>query len=81
MVSTWRYYSFKGMSLSQAVHAADRDFARRRSFTASGIYAQPVLLAMSTAYVASGIAIRIGGIMRRRLRHAHPAPTPERQVG
>ena len=36
-------------------------------------YSQPVLLAMAAAYVASGIVIRIGGILRRRLRHApHP---------
>jgi hypothetical protein len=28
-----------------------------------------VLLGMAIAYVASGIAIRIGGIVRRRLRH------------
>ena len=44
-------------------------------------YAQLMLLAMSTAYVGSGIAIRLGGVIRRRMRHAHPTPTPERQIG
>ena len=34
----------------------------------------------SIAYVGSGIVIRIGGVLRRRLKHAHPAPTPERQL-
>jgi CDP-diacylglycerol--serine O-phosphatidyltransferase len=37
-------------------------------------YAQLLFLAMSTAYVASGIVIRIGGILRRRLRHAPHNP-------
>jgi hypothetical protein len=40
---------------------------------------QPVLLGMTAAYVASGIVIRIGGIIRRRFR---PVPRePEHQVG
>jgi hypothetical protein len=33
-----------------------------------------MFLAMATAYVASGIVIRIGGILRRRLKPAPPAP-------
>ena len=32
-------------------------------------YAQPFLLIASSTYVASGMLIRIGGIVRRRLRH------------
>jgi hypothetical protein len=36
---------------------------------------------MAVAYVGSGIVIRIGGIVRRRLRHgAHPN-APEHQIG
>ena len=79
MVSTWRYYSFKGISL-----------ARPRSYLIVvlagaliyGIwnYSQPVLVTMAIAYVGSGIVIRIGGIIRR-LRHAGQAPRPEHQVG
>ena len=80
MVSTWRYYSFKGLKLDKA-----------RSpliliLLASFIYGvwnfgQPLLVAMAAAYVASGIVIRIGGVVRRRLRHAPPPHAPEHQIG
>jgi CDP-diacylglycerol--serine O-phosphatidyltransferase len=81
MVSTWRYYSFKGLSLN-----------RPRSYLlvivlGALIYLiwlapQVVLLILATVYVSSGIVIRIGGIMRRHLRHARPPrPSPEHQVG
>jgi hypothetical protein len=33
-------------------------------------YSKLMLLAMSIAYVGSGIVIRIGGALRRRMRHA-----------
>ncbi|MGH9557937.1 MAG: CDP-diacylglycerol--serine O-phosphatidyltransferase [Bryobacteraceae bacterium] len=78
MVSTWRYPSFKDLSL-----------LRPRSpltiiFLGSLIYlivyfSQPVLLSMAVCYVGSGIVIRAGGILRRRLRHA--PREPEHQVG
>jgi CDP-diacylglycerol--serine O-phosphatidyltransferase len=42
-------------------------------------FSRPALLAMSVAYMLSGIIIRIGGIMRRRLKP--PPPAPEHQVG
>ncbi len=42
-------------------------------------YSQPVLLAMAGTYVASGIVIRIAGILRRSMRPR--SPQPERQVG
>jgi len=80
MVSTWRYYSFKDINLN-----------RPRSFViVIGLgsliyliwnYSQPVLLTMASAYVASGIVIRIAGIVRRRLRPIPPARDPEHQVG
>lgn len=78
MVSTWRYQSFKDVQL-----------LRPRSwltFVLGGsiiyllwTYTPQVLLAITTVYVASGIAVRIGGIVRRRLRRS--APEPERQLG
>ncbi len=78
MVSTWRYPSFKDLSL-----------LRPRSpltfvLIGSLIYviwnfSQPALLAMSVCYVVSGIVIRLGGIVRRRLRPS--PPSPEHQVG
>jgi CDP-diacylglycerol--serine O-phosphatidyltransferase len=82
MVSTWRYPSFKDLSV-----------VRPRSpltFVVVSILiyliwdlSQPVLLAMSICYVLSGIVIRAGGIVRRRLRPAQPHPDnrPEHQIG
>jgi CDP-diacylglycerol--serine O-phosphatidyltransferase len=78
MVSTWRYPSFKGLSLT-----------RPRSplvfvLLGSLIYliwnfSQPALLGMSACYVGSGIFIRAGGIVRRRFKVA--PRHPEHQVG
>jgi CDP-diacylglycerol--serine O-phosphatidyltransferase len=79
MISTWRYPSFKDLTL-----------LRPRSpltfvLVGSLIYliwnfSQPVLLGMSICYVGSGILIRAGGIVRRRIRPAPPRE-PEHQVG
>ena len=80
MVSTWRYYSFKGISLSKPYTPLIIILAGAAIY---GIwnYSQPMWLAISGGYVASGIVIRIGGIIRRRLRPV-PAPrAPEHQVG
>jgi len=79
MVSTWRYYSFKGVNLSRPYTPLLLIFLGALVF-AIWNYSQPVFLAMALSYVASGIIIRIGGIVRRRLRHA-PPPAPEHQVG
>ena len=68
MVCTWRYYSFKGINLT-------KPYTPLLFVLLGGLiygiwnWPQPVLLGMAIAYVASGIAIRIGGIVRRRLRH------------
>jgi CDP-diacylglycerol--serine O-phosphatidyltransferase len=77
MVSTWRYWSFKELNLS-----------RPRSplllvLMGGVIYAiwnwsQPVLLILASTYVASGILIRGGGIVRRYFRgKPRPSPPPE----
>ena len=78
MVCTWRYPSFKGVNL-----AGPRSPLLVILFGAL-IYLiwnfpQPVLLGLATAYVGGGILIRLGGVLRRRLRHSPPAP--EHQVG
>jgi len=79
MVSTWRYHSFKGVNLS-------KPYTPLIIVVVGGFiyavwnYGQPVLLALMTAYVASGIAIRIGGLVRRRWRRAAPPPVPEHPV-
>jgi len=86
MVSTWRYPSFKEINL-----------LRPRSpltvvliccvFYLTWNFGQPFLLALATSYVASGIVIRIAGIIRRRFRRnppQHPLVTQhpsEQQVG
>ena len=69
MVCTWRYYSFKGINLS-------KPYTPLLFVLLGGLiygiwnWPQPVLLALASSYVASGIFIRIGGIVRRRLRRA-----------
>jgi CDP-diacylglycerol--serine O-phosphatidyltransferase len=80
MVSTWRYYSFKGINLSKP-YTPLIIVAAGALIYAIWNYAQPVLLAIMTAYVGSGIAIRLGGIVRRRLRRAAPPRAPEHELG
>jgi CDP-diacylglycerol--serine O-phosphatidyltransferase len=75
MVSTWRYYSFKGISLSKPYTPLIMILVGAFIYLTWN-WPQPVLLAMASSYVASGILIRIGGIMRRHLRHPPPPPTP-----
>jgi CDP-diacylglycerol--serine O-phosphatidyltransferase len=74
MVSTWRYPSFKEINL----------LSPRSPLTVVLIccvlyltwnFGQPFLLAVATSYVASGVIIRIAGIIRRRFRH-HPPQQP-----
>jgi CDP-diacylglycerol--serine O-phosphatidyltransferase len=69
MVSTWRYRSFKDLNLT-----------RPRSWLTFVVlgsliyliwnFSQPVLLLLAIVYVGSGIVIRAGGVVRRRLRHS-----------
>jgi CDP-diacylglycerol--serine O-phosphatidyltransferase len=77
MVSTWRYFSFKGVGLRPQ---------STLTIVLVGIliyliwnYPQIMLLTMAIAYVGSGIVIRAGGILRRRLKHG--TPKPEHQIG
>ncbi len=73
MVSTWRYRSFKDLSLVRP--------RSPRSVVVLGSliyliwnYSRPVLVAMAITYVASGIVVRVGGLIRRRshMRAEHP---------
>jgi CDP-diacylglycerol--serine O-phosphatidyltransferase len=82
MISTWRYPSFKDLSL---VHPRSP-----LTIVIAGVLilliwdlSQPMLLGMSICYVMSGIVLRAGGIVRRRLRPTRPEPDqhPEHQVG
>jgi CDP-diacylglycerol--serine O-phosphatidyltransferase len=78
MVSTWRYPSFKDLTLTRP----------RSPVTFIGIasviylvsfFSRPVLLVAASAYVLSGVIIRLGGIIRRRFKPM--PPEPEHQVG
>jgi CDP-diacylglycerol--serine O-phosphatidyltransferase len=79
MVSTWRYYSFKSINLSKP-YTSLIVVVMAAFIYAIWNWAQVVLLTLAVLYVGSGIAIRIGGIVRRRLR-APPARPVERPVG
>jgi CDP-diacylglycerol--serine O-phosphatidyltransferase len=83
MVSTWRYYSFKDINLTKPYTPLIL-IVLGAFIYGMWNYARLMLLAMSVAYVGSGIAIRLGGALRRRLRHTrhlHIPPAPEGQVG
>jgi CDP-diacylglycerol--serine O-phosphatidyltransferase len=80
MVSTWRYPSFKQIS----VHKPRSPLVVL--IFGGFIYliwnwAQIVLLVMAVGYVLSGIIIRLGGIVRRRIRRRTVTQQPEHQVG
>jgi CDP-diacylglycerol--serine O-phosphatidyltransferase len=75
MVSTWRYYSFKGISLSKPYTPLLIILLGAFIYLTMN-WPQPVLLAMAASYVASGILIRLGGVIRRRLRQPPPPPAP-----
>jgi CDP-diacylglycerol--serine O-phosphatidyltransferase len=64
MVSTWRYWSFKELNPGKPRSPMMLVVMGAVIF---GIWnwSQPVLLVLSTTYVASGILIRAGGLIRR----------------
>jgi CDP-diacylglycerol--serine O-phosphatidyltransferase len=84
MVSTWRYYSFKGLSLRQP-HTPLIVIVVGGLVFAIWNYGHVVLPILAALYVGSGIAIRAGGIVRRHVLRRRlggaPPNVPERQVG
>ena len=80
MVSTWRYYSFKDINLTRPRTSLIVILAGGFIILAWN-YSQPVMAILAAAYVASGIVVRIGGIVKRRLRRKPPQAEPERQLG
>jgi CDP-diacylglycerol--serine O-phosphatidyltransferase len=80
MVSTWRYPSFKEISLIGPRSPLTVIFFAALIYLIWN-YSQPVLLALSVLYVSAGIMIRAGGIIRRRFRPQPPRPEPEHQAG
>jgi CDP-diacylglycerol---serine O-phosphatidyltransferase len=78
MVSTWRYPSFKDLSLTRPRSPLTVIVLGSVIFLLF-YYPRSALLAMSVTYMLSGIVIRIGGITRRRFKPA--PPEPEHQIG
>lgn len=77
MVSTWRYRSFKDVQLLRPRSGLTVVLWGSVIYLIA-TYPKPVLLGLACAYVASGVAVRTGGILRRRFRR--PPPEPEHQV-
>jgi CDP-diacylglycerol---serine O-phosphatidyltransferase len=83
MVSTWRYYSFKGLSLRQP-HTPLIVIVIGGLVFAIWNYGHVVLPIIAATYVGGGIAIRLGGIVRRKVLRrptAAPPKAAERQIG
>lgn len=78
MVSTWRYRSFKDLALLRPRSPLTVIVLGALIYCIWN-YPQPVLLAMAATYVGSGIVVRIGGIVRRRLRRSSSPPHPLQQ--
>jgi CDP-diacylglycerol---serine O-phosphatidyltransferase len=80
MVSSWRYPSFKQLGASKPLKTVS---VLTMGVVAILIWAwsQPVLLIAAITYVSSGIAIRMGGVVRRLKKPRPSASLPEHQVG
>ena len=78
MVSTWRYPSFKELSLVRPRSPLTFVLVSILIYLIWDL-SQPMLLGMAVCYALSGIVIRAGGIIRRRMRP--PQREPEHQVG
>jgi CDP-diacylglycerol--serine O-phosphatidyltransferase len=79
MVSTWRYPSFKEVHMT-GPRSPLLVIVAGALILLIWNYSQEVLLALSSLYVATGIFIRFGGIIRRRFRPHRPPSAPEHQV-
>ncbi len=79
MVSTWRYPSFKEVNLTGPRSPLTVILFGALIYLIWN-YSQPVLLTLASVYVASGIMIRAGGVIRRRFRPHPPPPQPEHQA-
>jgi CDP-diacylglycerol--serine O-phosphatidyltransferase len=68
MVSTWRYRSFKDLSLMRPRSPLTIILVGALIYLIWN-YSRSTLLAMGVFYVGSGIVVRIAGSIRRRFRH------------
>ncbi len=76
MVSMWRYRSFKDFNMLSPRSPVSVVLFGSFIFLIWN-YSQQLLLGMATTYVGSGILIRIGGIIKRKVRPAPPPQHPE----
>ena len=67
MISTWRYTSLKDIGLLQIPSLVMVVFFATLIYLIWN-FSQPVLLAMASGFMLSGIVTRIGGLLRRRTR-------------
>jgi CDP-diacylglycerol--serine O-phosphatidyltransferase len=72
MVSTWRYRSFKDLNLLRPRSPLSLLLLGTLIFLMWN-YSKAVLPAMAWMYVASGVVIRAGGVLRRRFKKTGPA--------
>ncbi len=79
MISTWRYRSLKDIQLLRPLSPLTV-ILWGALFYLTWNFPQPVLLGMACFYVGSGIVVRIGGALRRWLRHVRH-PEAQRQPG
>ena len=73
MVSTWRYRSFKDLNLLQPRSPLSLILLGSLIFMIWN-YSQPVLFGLCLCYTASGILVRIGGLLRRRPAEIEASP-------
>ena len=79
MVSSWRYPSFKQISFSKPHTTVSTLVVGLVAVLIWG-WPQPVLLVFAISYLSSGIAIRLGGLAKRRKRTRPAAALPEKQI-
>jgi CDP-diacylglycerol--serine O-phosphatidyltransferase len=80
MVSTWRYPSFKQVTVLKPRTPLIVLLVGGIAFLIWE-WSQPFLLAAATTYVFTGIVLRIGGLIRRYRRVRPGVAQPEHQVG
>jgi len=80
MVSTWRYRSFKDLSLVRPRSPIWVVFLGMLIYLCF-YYSQAVLLCMATMYVISGVAVRIAGVLKRKFFSSPGNPRPQQQPG
>jgi CDP-diacylglycerol--serine O-phosphatidyltransferase len=80
MVSNWRYPSFKQINVSKPRTPLIVLLIGGIAFVIWE-WSQPVLLAVTCAYLLSGLVIRLSGVVRRHKGPRPPNPLTEHQVG